>query len=161
MDSSEGKERETDESSIEQHSFVVENLEKRIRESGNWSLLKEDDIKRENFTELLNLVPDPDILLSLETYAKNISANIDILLRELRGSLNGIGDLTVESTDCFSDAVSASCDIVDATIKNTYAMLAKVSIFFFRFSTNILLFFIIDINPITVHAALWLIAGLA
>lgn len=39
-----------------------------------------------------------------------------------------MSDLTVEATECFNDAVIASCDSVDATIKNTYAMLAKVGI---------------------------------
>lgn len=38
-----------------------------------------------------------------------------------------MSELTVEATECFADAISASCNSVDATIKNTYALLAKVS----------------------------------
>ncbi|CAG9534613.1 unnamed protein product [Cercopithifilaria johnstoni] len=109
-----------------QHTFVVENLEGRIRDSVKLSSIPSDE-SRSSLQSISNsLVPDPEVLTSLESYAKTISTNIDVVLRDLRGSLNGMSELTVQSMECFADAISATCNSVDATIKNTYALLAKV-----------------------------------
>ncbi|KAM3718062.1 BLOC-1-related complex subunit [Dirofilaria immitis] len=110
----------------QQHTFVVEDLEGRIRDSVKQSSVKSDESRTSMQNISNSLVPDPDILISLENYAKTISTNIDVLLHDLRNSLKGINNLTVQATECFTDAISAACNSVDATIKNTYALLAKV-----------------------------------
>uniref|UniRef100_A0A914RBB2 BLOC-1-related complex subunit 6 C-terminal helix domain-containing protein n=1 Tax=Parascaris equorum TaxID=6256 RepID=A0A914RBB2_PAREQ len=110
MDNSPSTSRDT------QHTFVVEDLERRIRDSAR---IASEGSRRGS-------VPDPLVLVSLESSARTISANLDVLLRDLRGSLHGMSDLTVEASECYSDAISSTCDSVDAVIKNTYAMLAKV-----------------------------------
>lgn len=38
-----------------------------------------------------------------------------------------MSELTVQAMECFVDAISATCNAVDATIKNTHALIAKVS----------------------------------
>uniref|UniRef100_A0A2K6W860 BLOC-1-related complex subunit 6 C-terminal helix domain-containing protein n=1 Tax=Onchocerca volvulus TaxID=6282 RepID=A0A2K6W860_ONCVO len=110
----------------QQNTFVVENLEGRIRDTVKQSSMQSDESRTSMQSISNSLVPDADVLISLENYAKTISTNIDVLLRDLRGSLKGMSDLTVQATECFTDAISASCNSVDTTIKNTYALLAKV-----------------------------------
>uniref|UniRef100_A0A0R3S2M9 BORCS6 domain-containing protein n=1 Tax=Elaeophora elaphi TaxID=1147741 RepID=A0A0R3S2M9_9BILA len=109
-----------------QHTYVVENLEGRIRDSIRQSSMPSDESRTSSQSTSSSLVPDPEVLASLESYAKAISTNIDFVLRDLRTSLNGMSKLTVQATECFADAISASCNSVDASIKNTYALLAKV-----------------------------------
>uniref|UniRef100_A0A915CCA2 BLOC-1-related complex subunit 6 C-terminal helix domain-containing protein n=1 Tax=Parascaris univalens TaxID=6257 RepID=A0A915CCA2_PARUN len=122
MDNSPSTSRDT------QHTFVVEDLERRIRDSARIgspiSTPASEGSRRGSVPG--SLTPDPLVLVSLESSARTISANLDVLLRDLRGSLHGMSDLTVEASECYSDAISSTCDSVDAVIKNTYAMLAKV-----------------------------------
>uniref|UniRef100_A0A915CSX7 Transcription initiation factor TFIID subunit 2 n=1 Tax=Ditylenchus dipsaci TaxID=166011 RepID=A0A915CSX7_9BILA len=72
-----------------------------------------------------DLIPDSSILIDLEAHARSISSNIDMVLRDLRGSLRGMSDLTLESTQVFSSSIGSACDVVDTSIKATYTMLAK------------------------------------
>ncbi|EYB85622.1 hypothetical protein Y032_0295g1672 [Ancylostoma ceylanicum] len=88
--------------------FVAADLEERIRESCRW-------------IEFLFWVLD-----DLEVYAKDVATNLDTVLRDLRGSLHGMGDLTLESIQCYNTAIGNACDVADVNIKSTYAMLAKV-----------------------------------
>lgn len=110
----------------QQHTFVVENLEGRIRESVKQSSMQSDESRTSLQSISSSFVPDPEVLVSLERHANAISTNINVVLRDLRESLKGMSELTVQATECFADAISASCNSVDATIKNTYALLAKV-----------------------------------
>lgn len=123
-------EASTAESLPELHTFVVEDLEEKIRESvrigSSLSNPSEGSQSHRDDSPQNSFVPDPNILISLESHARAISANLDVMLRDLRGSLHGMSDLTVEVSECYADAISTTCDTVDATIKNTYAMLAKV-----------------------------------
>ncbi|MFH4979490.1 hypothetical protein AB6A40_006199 [Gnathostoma spinigerum] len=115
-------------SSDGQNTFVVSDLEQRIRESAllNSSVsCDEDPLKDTGVSSPPFCIMDQHILPCLEDYARSISANLDVLLRDLRGSLRGMADLTVEAIQCYADSISSSCDAVDAVIKNTYAMLAK------------------------------------
>uniref|UniRef100_A0A915PS08 BLOC-1-related complex subunit 6 C-terminal helix domain-containing protein n=1 Tax=Setaria digitata TaxID=48799 RepID=A0A915PS08_9BILA len=110
----------------QQNTFAVENLTRRICDS-----VKQNDIPSGGSRSSLQSMPnslelDPDAITNLENYAKAISTSVDVMLRDLRSSLKGMADLTVKATECFTDAISASCNSVDATIKNTYALLAKV-----------------------------------
>uniref|UniRef100_A0A1I8EVG3 BLOC-1-related complex subunit 6 C-terminal helix domain-containing protein n=1 Tax=Wuchereria bancrofti TaxID=6293 RepID=A0A1I8EVG3_WUCBA len=105
----------------QQHTFVVENLEGRIRDSVKQSSMQSDESRTSLQSISSSFVPDPEVLTSLERHANAISTNINVVLRDLRMS-----ELTVQATECFADAISASCNSVDATIKNTYALLAKV-----------------------------------
>ncbi|KAL6739465.1 hypothetical protein Aduo_012915 [Ancylostoma duodenale] len=94
--------------------FVAADLEERIREScrvsGSRTLNK-------NFFWVLD---------DLEVYAKDVATNLDTVLRDLRGSLHGMGDLTLESIQCYNTAIANACDVADVNIKSTYSMLAKV-----------------------------------
>lgn len=74
----------------QQHTFVVENIEGRIRDSVKQNSMLSDESQTSMQSSSNSLVPDPDILASLESYAKDISTNIDVVLRNLRGSLNGM-----------------------------------------------------------------------
>ncbi|KAK5983893.1 tRNA-dihydrouridine(47) synthase [NAD(P)(+)] [Trichostrongylus colubriformis] len=100
--------------------FAPSDLEARLRESLHFS---------ENSTspsEGKAPLPDPRILDDLEVSAKEVSANLDMVLRDLRGCLHGMGDLTLESIQCFTAAIANACDVADVNVKSTYAMLAKV-----------------------------------
>ncbi|KAL7078339.1 hypothetical protein ACQ4LE_001942 [Meloidogyne hapla] len=76
-----------------------------------------------------NLVPDSLILNDLEAHARSIASNLDMALRDLRGSLHGMSDLTSESMQVFNNIVTSTCDQVDSAIRSTYAMLAKAEEF--------------------------------
>uniref|UniRef100_A0A0N5AXD9 BORCS6 domain-containing protein n=1 Tax=Syphacia muris TaxID=451379 RepID=A0A0N5AXD9_9BILA len=67
-----------------------------------------------------------DVFPHIESDAKAIASNLDEVLRDLRGSLHGMSDLTVESSRCYAETISSTCDAADAAVKNTYALLAKV-----------------------------------
>ncbi|MCP9259818.1 hypothetical protein DINM_003016 [Dirofilaria immitis] len=92
----------------QQHTFVVEDLEGRIRDSVKQSSVKSDESR----TSMQN------ISNSLEPARRKTIQYVEDYL--------GINNLTVQATECFTDAISAACNSVDATIKNTYALLAKV-----------------------------------
>ncbi|VDN04981.1 unnamed protein product [Thelazia callipaeda] len=119
----------TNVASDEQHTFVVENLEGRIRDSSKFTRISSIDSKIPNHSMNDNLAPDPNVLANLEDYARAISTDINNLLSELRNSLSGMTDATVKAVECFTDSISTSCDTVDTTIKSTYALLAKVEEF--------------------------------
>lgn len=119
----------------DQCTFVVENLERHIREShkSNSSPSEESQDSMQS-----NTVPDTDVLASLEGDIKSMSQNISEMLRDLRVSLHGMSSLTVETTECFWETISTTCDAVDTAIKNIYTMLAKVGHFLvtIRFNTG-------------------------
>lgn len=75
------------------------------------------------------LIPDPTVLIDLEAHARSIASGLDMALRDLRGSLRGMSDLTSESMQVFGSVVNSTCDQVDAAIRSTYAMLAKAEEF--------------------------------
>ncbi|KAI1707460.1 BLOC-1-related complex sub-unit 6 domain-containing protein [Ditylenchus destructor] len=97
-----------------------------IRDFCSWLLtqcaLEGLDDERAPSTEL---IPDAAVLIDLEAHARSISSNLDMVLRDLRGSLRGMSDVTLESSQIFSSTIGSSCDAVDASIKSTYTMLAK------------------------------------
>jgi hypothetical protein len=71
------------------------------------------------------LIPDPSVLRDLEVHARAISSNVDMCLRDLRGSLRGMSDLTLEFMQIYSSTISSTCDNVDAAIKSQYKLIAK------------------------------------
>ncbi|EPB69831.1 hypothetical protein ANCCEY_11073 [Ancylostoma ceylanicum] len=98
--------------------FVAADLEERIREScrvsGSRTRLSGDPpLPDPRWIEFLFWVLD-----DLEVYAKDVATNLDTVLRDLRGSLHGMGDLTLESIQCYNTAIGNACDVAD--------MLAKV-----------------------------------
>ncbi|CAI4227126.1 unnamed protein product [Auanema sp. JU1783] len=103
---------------MNQETFVADNLEARIRESFK---LSSRSGSRADF-----VAPDPSVLTDLEIHARGIACNLDNMLRELRGSLHGMSDLTVESMECYKGAIGEACDSADSNVRSTYAMLAKV-----------------------------------
>ncbi|KAK0424593.1 hypothetical protein QR680_008740 [Steinernema hermaphroditum] len=119
-------------SSQNQCSFVASDLEKRIRESSRMSETPRSEessptplCSSEGSLSPVSYTPDPLVLLGLEAHAKSIATELDVLMRDLRGSLHGMSDLTREFANCYLTSISTSCDSVDAVIKSTYAMLAK------------------------------------
>uniref|UniRef100_A0AC34QSZ0 BLOC-1-related complex subunit 6 C-terminal helix domain-containing protein n=1 Tax=Panagrolaimus sp. JU765 TaxID=591449 RepID=A0AC34QSZ0_9BILA len=72
-----------------------------------------------------DLIPDPLVLHDLEVQARAISSNLDMCLRDLRGSLRGMSDLTLEHMQTYSSAINSTCDNVDAAIKSMYKLVAK------------------------------------
>jgi hypothetical protein len=77
------------------------------------------DTEDKKFSELN---PDPKILEDLEIHAKSISSNLDMALRDLRGALRGISDLSLESMQVFSTIIHENCDSVDAVVRSTYTV---------------------------------------
>ena len=71
------------------------------------------------------LIPDASVLNDLEAHARAIASGLDMALRDLRGSLRGMSDLTNESMQVFNGVVNSTCDQIDTAIRSTYAMLAK------------------------------------
>ncbi|CAD5227138.1 unnamed protein product [Bursaphelenchus xylophilus] len=72
-----------------------------------------------------DLIPDPNVLEELEQHAKAISSNLDMTLRDLRGLLRGVSDLSVESIQVFNQVICGTCDSVDSVIRSIYTMVAK------------------------------------
>ncbi|VDK38819.1 unnamed protein product, partial [Anisakis simplex] len=92
-----------------QHTFVVSDLERRIRDSARLNSSTSTPVSESSNCSnsltgsSLTLTPDPLIISSLESSARTIAANLDVLLRDLRGSLHGMSDLTVEASECYAD----------------------------------------------------------
>lgn len=75
------------------------------------------------------LIPDASAIFELEAHARSIASGLDMALRDLRGSLRGMSDLTCESMQVFGSVVNATCEQVDTAIRSTYTMLAKTEEF--------------------------------
>ncbi|EJW76734.1 hypothetical protein WUBG_12359, partial [Wuchereria bancrofti] len=67
----------------QQHTFVVENLEGRIRDSVKQSSMQSDESRTSLQSISSSFVPDPEVLTSLERHANAISTNINVVLRDL------------------------------------------------------------------------------
>ncbi|TKR94150.1 hypothetical protein L596_008476 [Steinernema carpocapsae] len=126
------KQATSESTSGNQCSFVATDLEERIRSSsckresahpqeGSHTPLGSSDRSMSPDT----YAPDPSVILGIEAHAKAIATELDVMMRDLRGSLHGMSDLTREYANCYLTSISSSCDSVDAVIKNTYALLAK------------------------------------
>ncbi|CAD5219942.1 unnamed protein product [Bursaphelenchus okinawaensis] len=72
-----------------------------------------------------DLIPDVNVLQDLEEHAKTISSNLDMTLRDLRGLLRGVSDLSVESIQVFNQVICGTCESVDSVIRSFYTMVAK------------------------------------
>uniref|UniRef100_A0A914CYH9 BLOC-1-related complex subunit 6 C-terminal helix domain-containing protein n=1 Tax=Acrobeloides nanus TaxID=290746 RepID=A0A914CYH9_9BILA len=87
------------------HNVIVQNIEQKVRD--------------------LCIQSSQDESPDLEAHARSISSNIDMVLRDLRGSLRGMSDLTLESMQTFSSSINSTCENMDSTIKSMYTLLAK------------------------------------
>ncbi|KAI6216590.1 BLOC (Biogenesis of Lysosome-related Organelles Complex) and Related complexes subunit-like protein [Aphelenchoides fujianensis] len=72
-----------------------------------------------------SLIPDPNVLVELEAHARAISSNLDMALRDLRGAVHGISDLSLETMQVFGSVVNETCDSVDVIIRAMYTVLSK------------------------------------
>ncbi|GAA50682.1 BLOC-1- complex subunit 6 [Clonorchis sinensis] len=68
---------------------------------------------------------EPAALNTLELQARGLAENLDQLLGSVHSALHRMSELTVECVSVFANSVELTCDSVDASIKNTYALMAK------------------------------------
>ncbi|TGZ75940.1 hypothetical protein CRM22_000107 [Opisthorchis felineus] len=68
---------------------------------------------------------EPAALNTLELQARGLAENLDQLLGSVHSALHRMSGLTVDCVSVFANSVELTCDSVDASIKNTYALMAK------------------------------------
>ncbi|CAH8611894.1 unnamed protein product [Dicrocoelium dendriticum] len=65
------------------------------------------------------------VLSELERHAHSLAVQLDRLLTSTQSSLDQMSGLTMDCTSTLSNSVDLTCDAVDASIKTTYALMAK------------------------------------
>ncbi|KJH52751.1 methionine aminopeptidase, type I [Dictyocaulus viviparus] len=102
---------------IQRSLFSLSDLEERIHKSCHLSDTNESvNVDAQNPHH-----PDPRILDDLELHAKELAGSVDMMLRDLRGSMHGMSDLTLESIHCYNVTITNACDMADVNIKSIYA----------------------------------------
>ncbi|CAL8086220.1 unnamed protein product [Calicophoron daubneyi] len=73
-------------------------------------------------------IKSPDgarVLSALEDHAHSLDKELSRMLDSVRTCLHRMSSLTLDCTTVFASSVDLTCDTVDASIKTTYALMAK------------------------------------
>ncbi|XP_074644744.1 uncharacterized protein LOC141901424 [Tubulanus polymorphus] len=68
---------------------------------------------------------DPHALKDIETHAKRVADNLDLMMGNLKATLHKMSAITISCGDAYSNGVDNTCESVDTCIKSMYALMAK------------------------------------
>ncbi|XP_064633024.1 uncharacterized protein LOC135491225 [Lineus longissimus] len=68
---------------------------------------------------------DPHAVKDIETHAKRVADNLDLMMGNLKNNLHKMSNITRGCCSVYKEGIDSTCDSVDAGIKSMYALMAK------------------------------------